>query len=299
MGNFGGTSKNHRVKGVSTAFWAVVLLGSTVSIAAGFAGGRTVVAARALPPPAPADRIALPPPVPIVEEKLERVLSGVNSLDGAEEIDPYGDPTLAVAEHPWPATSFDGRRDRAKLAVIIADASRAGHQLDGFVRSALPFTLVVAPSDDAAAQVFATARSAGKAVLVDASSAKLADVAGFVRDAQGVLASVDRHRARALLATLHVDTLLVDAALHEDDALPAAARAKGWRVLSRDVIADARDERAYVDFMLRDALAIAQRHGSAIVIVHARAETLSALERFAERARRAGADVVPITELSA
>lgn len=298
MGDFGGASKNDRVKGVSTAFWSVVLLGATLSIAAGFAGGRTVVAAHALPPPP--GPIALPPPAPIVAtEKSERLLSGVHSLEGADDIDPYGDPTLGVAAHPWPTTSFDARRDRAKLVIVVADASRAGRQLDNFVRSALPFTLVVAPSDAAAAQVVESARSSGKPVLVDGSGAKADDVATLARVAQGVLASLDRHHAGVLLGALRGDTLLVDAALHEDDEFVAAAHANGRRVLWRDVIADARDERAYVDFMLRDALAIAQRHGSAIVIVHARAETLNAVERFAERARRAGADVVPITELKA
>ena len=59
------------------------------------------------------------------------------------------------------------------------------------------------------------------------------------------------------------------------------------------------DSTSYVDFMLRDALGIAQRHGSAIVLVHARQQTFDALRRFADRARRDGADIVPITALTA
>lgn len=67
----------------------------------------------------------------------------------------------------------------------------------------------------------------------------------------------------------------------------------------RDVIADARDDGRYIDFMLRDAMAIAQRHGSAIVLVHARPGTLAALERFAVRANRDGVDLVSLAQLAA
>ena len=295
MGNFGGTSKNERVKGASTAFWAVVLLGSTLSIAAGFAGGRTVVAAGALSTP---PGFVLPPPAPMQPEKFTRVLTGAHSLDAADEVDPYGDPTLGVAPHPWPPNAFDARTERAKIAILVVDGSRAGPELTAFTRSRLPFTVVVAPADDDAADASAAARAAGKPVLVDASAAKPAQVQALARDAQGVIASLDASAARALARVLPPDALVVDAGLREDDRLAAIVRAPERHVLWRDVIADARDERPYVDFMLRDALAIAQRHGSAIVLVHARPETFDALKRFADRAARDGADIVPITALS-
>lgn len=294
MGNFGRTSKNVGVKGVSTAFWAVVLLGSTCSIGAGFVGGRTVVAAGALPAPV---RVELPPPQPIRTAALVRTLSGAHSLEGADDVDPYGDPTLGVAEHPWPAGSFDPRTQRAKIAILVADASRAGRELDAFAASPLPFALVVTPADDGAAHATAVAHSAGKAVLIDASSARPSDVAALGAGAQGVFASLDRRQARDLLRVVDPNAVLIDSALRENDDLAAVARASSRRVLWRDVIADARDDAHYVDFMLRDALAIAQRHGSAIVIVHARAETLAAVEHFADRAHRDGADLVPLTEL--
>ena len=59
----------------------------------------------------------------------------------------------------------------------------------------------------------------------------------------------------------------------------------------------ARDDTGYVNFMLRDALAIAERTGSAIVVVHARKLTFNAVSRFADRARRDGADIVALTDL--
>ena len=282
------------MKGFSTAFWAVVLLGSTCSIGLGFVGGRTVVAAGALPAPV---RVELPPPVPIRTGPLTRQLSGAHSLDGADDVDPYADPTLGVTEHPWPSASFDPRADRARIAVVVADASRVGRELNAFAASRLPLALAVAPADDDASHTCAVAHAAGKVVLIDASAARPSDVAALAPEAQGVFASLDRHRARDLMHAIRPDALVVDSSLREDDDLAAVARAGARRVLWRDVIADARDDARYVDFMLRDALAIAQRHGSAIVIVHARAETLAGLERFANRARRDGADIVPITEL--
>jgi polysaccharide deacetylase 2 family uncharacterized protein YibQ len=77
----------------------------------------------------------------------------------------------------------------------------------------------------------------------------------------------------------------------------STARALHRRVFARDVIADARDDAAYVDFMFRDALAIAQKTGTAIVAVHARTMTFDALTRFADRAQRDGADIVALTDL--
>ena len=37
------------MRGVSTAFWSIVLVGSTMAIAAGFVGGRSIGSAGALP----------------------------------------------------------------------------------------------------------------------------------------------------------------------------------------------------------------------------------------------------------
>jgi polysaccharide deacetylase 2 family uncharacterized protein YibQ len=294
VGDFGGTSKKHGVRVASTALWLVVLLASVFSIAAGFLGGRTV-AARALATPVPLS--LLPPPEPLRVEKVHRVLSGAHSLDAADDVDPYGDPTLGVAPHPWTGPAFDARTDRAKIAILVVDGSRAGPELARFTTSPLAFTVVVAPGDDGAADAGAAARAAGKAVLVDASGAKPAQVATLARNFDGVLASLDAPAARALLHAVGRDALVVDAGISEDDRLPEVATKK--RLLWRDVIADARDSATYVDFMLRNALSIAQRHGTAIVLVHARPETFRAVQKFADRARRDGADIVPITDLQA
>jgi polysaccharide deacetylase 2 family uncharacterized protein YibQ len=296
MGNFGRTSKGRGVKGVSTAFWSIVLIGSTVSIGAGFVGGRSIGLAGALPV---ADRHGQEDelPAPIRQRLVRRSLFGAHSLDAAGAADPYGDPELGVTERRR-STVFDPRNDRAKIAVIVIDAGRAGPGLDPFVGSSLPFTMAVAPGDDDAQSTAEAIVAAGKTVVVDASAAPAASVARLLHTgAAGVMASLDLRRATNLLRGIDRNALVVDASLAEDDDVARAAHNLHRRLYVRDVIADARDDGTYVDFMLRDALALAQKTGSAIIAVHARTQTFNALSRFADRASRDGADIVALNQL--
>jgi polysaccharide deacetylase 2 family uncharacterized protein YibQ len=297
MGNFRRASKNNRVRGVSTAFWSIVLIGSTASIAAGFVGGRSIGSAGALPV-AEAQHEDDGLPAPIRQRLLRRSLFGAHSLDAAGTFDPYGDPELAVTDRTRSAAGYDSRTDRAKIAVVVVDAGGAGPGLDAFVNSPLPLTLAVAPTDDDAASIVQKIDAAGKTAVVDGSQASPAQVTALLdAGARGVIASLDRQRATRLLDHIDRNALVVDAALAEDDDVSAAARALHRRVYPRDVIADARDDGAYIDFMLRDALAIAQRTGTAIVAVHARTQSFDAIARFADRAQRDGADIVALTDL--
>jgi polysaccharide deacetylase 2 family uncharacterized protein YibQ len=296
MGDFRRASKGRRVRGVSTAFWSIVLIGSTVSIGAGFVGGRSIGLAGALPV---AGRHGMDDglPSPIRQRLLRRSLFGVHSLDAAGAADPFGDPEMGVTEHPRPS-AFDPQLSRAKIAVIVVDAGRAGPGIGPFVGSPLPFTLAVAPGDDDAQATAETILAAGKTVVVDASGASAASVTRLLRaGAAGVMASLDLHRATALLRAIDRNALIVDASLAEDDDVARAARNLHRRLFVRDVIADARDDTTYVDFMLRDALALAQKTGTAIVAVHARTQTFTALSHFADRASRDGADIVPLNQL--
>jgi hypothetical protein len=99
------------VKGVSTAFWSIVLIGSTVSIGAGFVGGRSIGSAGALPV-ADRHRKGDGLPAPIRQRLMHRSLFGAHSLDAAGAADPYGDPELGVTERRR-STAFDPRTDRA------------------------------------------------------------------------------------------------------------------------------------------------------------------------------------------
>jgi hypothetical protein len=286
------------VKGVSTAFWSIVLVGSTVSIAAGFVGGRSIGSAGALPVASgkKADDVL---PAPIRQRLMRRSLFGTHSLDAAETYDPYSDPEVGVTERSRSVAGYDPRTDRARIAVIVIDAGSVGPGLDMFISSPLPLTLAVAPTDDNAGSAVQSIEAAGKTAVVDGSEGSPARIAALIRDgARGVIASLDEQRAGALLRGIDHNALVVDAALSEDDAIGSTARALHRQLYTRDVIADARDDGAYVDFMLRDALAIAQRTGTAIVAVHARAESFDAITRFADRASRDGADIVALTDLN-
>lgn len=284
------------MKGVSTAFWSIVLVGATVSIGAGFVGGRSIGSAGSLPvADAHHDDDALP--APIRQRLLRRSLSGAHSLDAASAFDPYDDPDLGVTERKRPA-AFDQADGRAKIAVIVIDAGRAGPGLAPFVSSPLPYTLAVAPADDDAQSTAESIVAAGKTVVVDASTSTPAHVSALLHaGARGVIVSLDQQRATNLLEGIDRNAFVVDAALAEDDDVADAARALHRHVYVRDVIADARDDAAYVDFMLRDALAIAQRTGTAIVAIHARTQSFDALSRFADRANRDGADIVALNDL--
>jgi hypothetical protein len=284
------------VKGVSTAFWSIVLVGATVSIGAGFVGGRSIGSADSLPAArGHHDDDGLP--APIRQRLLRRSLVGPHSLDAAGAADPYGDPELGVTERVR-TTGFDLANDRAKIAVIVVDAGRAGPGLDPFVGSRLPFTMAVAPSDDDAQSTAESIVAAGKTVVVDASDATPAHVAALLHaGARGVIASLDNRRATGLLRGIDRNAFVIDASLAEDDDVVGAAHTLHRHVYVRDVIADARDDASYIDFMLRDALALAQRTGTAIVAVHARTMTYNALARFADRASRDGADIVALTDL--
>lgn len=101
-----------------------------------------------------------------------------------------------------------------------------------------------------------------------------------------MIAALDEQRATTLLHGIDRNAFVVDASLSESDDVSRAARALHRRLYVRDVIADARDDAAYVDFMLRDALAI-----------HARTVSYDAVARFADRAQRDGADIVALDDL--
>jgi polysaccharide deacetylase 2 family uncharacterized protein YibQ len=158
--------------------------------------------------------------------------------------------------------------------------------------------MAVAPGDDGAESTAESIVQAGKSVIVDGSHAGANDVNDMLHDgASGVIASLDEDHASALLRHIDRNAYVVDASLGEDDDVYTVARALHRHAYLRDVIADARDDAAYVDFMLDDALAIAQRTGSVIVALHARTSSFDALTRFADRAQRDGADIVALADL--
>jgi polysaccharide deacetylase 2 family uncharacterized protein YibQ len=282
-----------------TVVWSIVLGGSLLAIGVGFAGGHSYGTA-VLGPPRIAPRPAPLPPDTIEPRDLARMLRGARSLEAAEyDPDRYGDPDNAVAMRPrgWAPRAFDARRERARVAVLLVDADRSASALGAFVAEPYPMAVVIAPVTPSAA--LRVAREAGQTALIACGDAAPAAIAVLRRaGAAGIACSTsDDARAGALVAAnrggLVVDDLL------DGDALLRAARRAGVPAISRDVTADAREEGPYVDFLLMQSLAIAERTGVATVALHARPASREAFERFALRAQRDGVDLVGLGALPA
>jgi hypothetical protein len=280
------------MRGAASAAWWAILGGSLVAIGAGFAGGRHfgTTALRPAPPP----HATAPPPIVVRDRDLPRILHGPGSLDpGDDDPDPYGDPDQAVAARPpGPALRYDARRDRPRVAIIIVDADRSASTALSFADE--PFPLTVALGPDTVGEDVERLRQAGKTVLVACDGAEPSAVRDERRaGAAGIICSTADPARAAALVRANGDGIVVDDLLAGDELL-RAARHRGAPALSRDVIADARDEPVYVGFLLGQGLAIARRTGVATVAVHARPSSRDALERFAVRAERDGAALVDV-----
>jgi Divergent polysaccharide deacetylase len=280
------------VRGIGTAFWLFVLGGSLTAIGAGYAGGHhfALHALRFAPPPTRA-----PLPEPIEPRALPRAVHGAESLDAADgEPDRYGDPDEAFSARPpgWAPASFDLRRGRPRIAIVVVGGDRSASALVPF--AAEPFPLAVLVPAETGTETLRIAREAGMTALIDCDRADLPTIARLrAAGAAGIICSTgDGARARELVSADGGGIVLDD--LRLDDALYRAARSAGRMSVTLDVTADARDTPAYVDFLLGQALAIAQRTGVAVVVVHARPASLSALERFAARVKRNGAELVSL-----
>jgi hypothetical protein len=297
MGDLRRAPRSRPLNGLANAFWTLVLTGSLLTIALGYAGGHHF-GTSALRPLPRTHVIALPEPVE--PRDLPRTLHGADSLDAADDdADPYGDVDRAVSARPsgWAPRAFDARHGAARIAILVVGGDRSATQLVPFASE--PFPVAVLVPAESGTETLRIAREAGMTTLVDCAGADVATIAALRRrGAAGIVCSTDdAARARALVAAdrggIVLDDLLVD------DALYHAAHAVGEVALTRDVTADARENPPYVDFLLGQALAIAQRTGVAIVAVHARPGSLRALERFAVRARHDGARLVSLAGIAA
>ncbi|HTW85486.1 MAG TPA: divergent polysaccharide deacetylase family protein [Candidatus Sulfotelmatobacter sp.] len=277
----------------ATVFWSLLLGGSVVAIGAGFVSGQHV-GEHALPPPPRHGNEPLP--APIEPRTTVRLLHGAGSFDpGDADPDPYGDADAAVAARPegWRAPADGGV---PRVAVVVVGGERDASALDALLAEPVPLTVVVSPSD--AHDALRAVREAGKTALVACQSVDLATLVSLRRaGAAGIACSTgDASRARALVVADRGGMVFDDR--DHDDALYRAARAAHVPAVSRDVVVDAREERAYVDFLFDQALAIARRTGAATAVVHARPSSIPALQRFERHAQRAGVDLVDLRSLA-
>lgn len=277
----------------ATVFWSAILAGSAVAIGAGFLSGRSV-GARSITPPYP-PRAAAALPGAMMPRTFVRALHGAGSFDPGDDPDPYGAAEIAVAARP------DGWRDPdpgapPRVAILVVGGDRDASALDALLAEAVPLAVLIGPDD--AHDTLRIVREAGKSALVDCAHIDLATLSSLRRGgAEGIACSTaDAARARALIAA-DGPGLVFDDRIGED-ALYRAAHAAHVPVVSRDVVVDARDEDAYIDFLFDQAMAIARRTGLATIALHARKSSMRALERFTDRAQREGVDIVQLRALA-
>lgn len=292
-------------------FSVVILVVSLGAVAGGFFGNRSLGSTAA----AAAKRgIVRPVPVPepIVVAHFERVLSGAHSLErGDLEDAPLADVDNIVVARPrgWAPPFAPHLHAPSKLALVLLGCGHEPEVERPFIQSTIPLSIACDPKSDASAELVDLAHASGKLVLVEFESRDAGD-----HDARANLE--DRYRAwhaRGFLGTVDegggpgADALAMYLAAHQGLAVDAMgqsgalfyrrARARRITALTRDVLADSRDERAYTAFMLRTAVGISRRTGVAVVMIHAKPRTYQEVVKFAVAAPRDDIQLVPLDAL--
>ena len=297
------------MKRLLDTFWIVVLIVSIGAVGGGFIGGRSIGRASVV-----SKRTAAPAHVPdaIVVEPFVRVLSGAHSFDLSDASAAARLPLEnAVAARPegWAPPFAPHLHAPSKLALVLVDCGREPAVERPFIEGPIPLTIACDAKSDESAALVDLAHESGKMVLVqfDAADAAGHDARATIerrydewnaRGLLGMVATDERSGADALLAYLaRRHGVAVDTMGDPEAVFYHRARAKRLRALTRDVIADTRDERAYTAFMLQTAVGISRRSGVAVVAIHAKPRTYEELMRFAKSASRNDVDLVALDAL--
>lgn len=274
-------------------FWGGILGVALIAIAGGFFGGSSLQGRGSMPAAVAVPEVA---PAPI-----ERALFGPR---GDASLTPFDPPVeAAVVDRPdgW-APPPSSNATAGRLAIVIC-----GMGVDGTLDSrfsAIPYPLSFAvpalgnvPTD--------VRRSDAKALLVEADAHVTIDkiAARFARvHAGGVITPVAGApgHAEALAARLHASgAFLVDGMANGSSTFYDASHDEDVPAATRDIVIDAYQEQAYVTYMLRQAVRLAQRTGVAIAVGHAYPETYEALRQSLQSLTRDGdVEVVPVGELA-
>ena len=292
-------------------FSVVILVVALGAVAGGLFGNRSL-----RPTAAAAAKRGVSRPVavpePIVVAHLERVLSGAHSLErGDPDDDPSASVDTIVAARPrgWAAPFAPHLHALSKLALVLLGCGHEPEVERPFIESAIPLSIACDPRSDASAELVDLAHASGKLVLVEFASHDAGDHDARANleeryldwHARGLLGTIDDgggQGADALAAFLAAHHgLAVDAMGHSGALFYRRARARRITALTRDVLADSRDERAYTAFMLGTAAGISRRTGVAIVMIHAKPRTYQEIEKFAVAAPRDDIQLVALDAL--
>jgi uncharacterized protein len=216
-----------------------------------------------------------------------------------------------------------------KLALIIDDCGQWLPTERGFIALAVPLTLSVLPYVHGTATIANEAHDAGKGVMLHLPMETLsgmypgpgevktsmtdAQVVTQVQDdlaqvplAQGVnnhegsKASADPRVMKDVMNVLvkHGSLFFIDSRTNAKSVGAQLAGDAGIATASRDVFIDNQATIAYTEDALRQAAAIAKRHGSAIAIGHPRPTTLAAVKAMIPELQAQGIDFVLVSTLA-
>lgn len=250
---------------------------------------------------APAREISAPR---IVDLRAPVAVTFARSLRGAHSF-VSGDDAASGPEEDAVVTSAQATgtlRDDASIALVVEHAGRSLKLEAGFLSLPVPLTVAIDPNDDDSVGVATAAHDNGKNIYAEFAMSKLLSSAQIRRAVARLRAQVpfmsgiavqfgdDGQAAQlaALVPVLRDEHLkLLDLSGLDGPAQRAAATAE-IGVRRRDLTVDNRDEPAYVNFMLDQAVALARGRGSVVVVLHPHPQSLRALAGLFARSERNG-----------
>ena len=214
-----------------------------------------------------------------------------------------------------------------RVAIIIDDCGQWPAIERGYIALPIALTLSVMPHVRYTAEIAQAAAAAGKGVMLHLPMEPLSHInpgagkitttmsdaqiiaqtnddlaqvplAKGVNNHEGSAASADPRVMRDVIAVIKDHGLFfIDSMTSAASVGAQTASAGGVPTASRDVFLDNREDVAYTESMLEQAVRVAKRHGSAIAIGHPRATTLAALTQFYPKMQGEGVRFVLASEL--
>ena len=272
-----------------------VIAFSVVALAGGYLSGRSsVTPTQTASPPLP---MAIDAQV-AAQVRFARSLHGAHSLAASEDVPPIAGEDAVVSNAPG-----TGRlSDNATVAIVIEGAGPSLKLEDGFLNLPVPMTLVMDPAADEASEVAAAAFARGKGVYVALPLAPLQTsrslqmlIAKYLKtfpSMSGVAVHFDdgyEDREAAVLAlALRDEHLRLLDLTGTGSAAQRELRTAGIEGRRRDVTIDNRDDPAYVNFMLAQAIQVARGRGTAVIVAHPYPGSLVALSALVQNSARDG-----------
>lgn len=214
-----------------------------------------------------------------------------------------------------------------RVAIIIDDCGQWPAIERGYIALPIALTMSVMPHVRYTAEIAQAAAAAGKGVMLHLPMEPLSHInpgagkittamsdaqitarteddlaqvplAKGVNNHEGSAATADPRVMRDVIAVIKGHNLFfIDSMTSAASVGAQTATAGGVPTASRDVFLDNREDVAYTESMLEQAVRVAKLHGSAIAIGHPRATTLAALTQLYPKMQAEGVRFVLAAEL--